>query len=96
MIVDIDQEAPLRYESCVVEDAGLLLAPLDSLLYELKYKQTAFGKKQETDMQDDEIIDIIKATKIPREDVLAALLSQPKLMETYGEGTVVFEYLKPF
>jgi len=47
-------------------------------------------------MQDDEIIDIIKATKIPREDVLAALLSQPKLMETYGEGTVVFEYLKPF
>jgi len=97
MVLDTGNNTePLRYESCVVEDAGLLLAPLDSLLYELKYKQTAFSQKQEIDLKDDEIIGIIKDSKIPKEDILAAILLQPKLMETYGEGTEVFEYLKPF
>jgi len=97
MVLDTGNNTELlRYESCVVEDAGLLLAPLDSLLYELKYKQTAFSQKQEIDLKDDEIIGIIKDSKIPKEDILAAILLQPKLMETYGEGTEVFEYLKPF
>ena len=88
-------EEPLRYESNVVEDAGLLLSPLDNLLYELQYKRTTFGNKREVVMQNDEIIDIIKASKIPKEDVLAAIMSRPELKEDYNEHSLVFEYLKP-
>ena len=96
MIDSPELEQPLRYESCVVDDMGLLISPLDSLLYELSYKLTAFGSHTEQKLEDMDIIPLIKSTKIPKEDVLAAILSKPKLAIAYGEGTEVFKYLKSF
>ena len=87
---------PLRYESCVVEDAGLLLSPLDNLLYELNYMLTAYKTKDEVDINKVEIIDRIKDTKIPKKDVLNAIMSRPELKEMYGEGSRVHEYLTSF
>ena len=44
---------PLRYESNVVDDAGLLLSPLDNLLYEMSYMKTsAFNQKDGRNMNE--------------------------------------------
>ena len=89
-------EEPLRYESDVVEDAGLMLSPLDNLLYEMSYKLTSFNRHDEVDMiSDAEIVALIKESKIPKEDVLNAIMGQPNLRALYGEDTDVFKHLKP-
>jgi len=85
---------PLRYESSVVEDAGLLLSPLDNLLYEMSHKLTTFNRHDEADMMSDsDIVVLIKESKIPKEDVLNAIIGKPNLKALYGENTDVFKHL---
>ena len=97
MVLDTgNNESPLRYESCVVEDLGLLLSPLDNLLYELGYMLTAFSGKDEKALKQSDIINRIVASKIPKKDVLNAIMSQPNLKETYNEDTEVYKHLTSF
>ena len=91
--IEVQLEEPLRYESSVVEDAGLLLSPLDSLLYELSYMKTSFGRSDEDELGWGGVVDRIKDSKIPKEDVLKAIMGKPDLREMYGEHTEVFDYL---
>ena len=85
---------PLRYESDVVEDAGLLLSPLDNLLYEMSYKLTTFNRHDEAEMvSDSSIVILIKESKIPKKDILNAIMGKPNLKALYGENTDVFKHL---
>ena len=85
---------PLRYESSVVEDAGLLLSPLDNLLYEMSYKLTTFNRHDEAEMVSDySIVILIKESKIPKKDILNAIMGKPNLKALYGENTDVFKHL---
>ena len=85
---------PLRYESNVVDDAGLLLSPLDNLLYEMSYMKTsAFNQKDGRTMNEEEVIDRIIDSKIPKRDVLDAIMLRPELKKTYGEGSSTHEHL---
>ena len=91
--IEVQLEEPLRYESSVVEDAGLLLSPLDNLLYELSYLKTSFGHHDEHEMSRGDVVDRIKDSKIPKEDVLKAIMGKPDLKRIYGDPTEVYEYL---
>jgi len=85
---------PLRYESDVVDDAGLLLSPLDNLLYEMSYKLTTFNRHDEAEMvSDSSIVILIKESKIPKKDILNAIMGKPNLKALYGENTDVFKHL---
>jgi len=85
---------PLRYESDVVDDAGLLLSPLDNLLYEMSYKLTTFNRHDEAEMvSDSDIVILIKESKIPKKDILNAIMGKPNLKALYGENTDVFKHL---
>jgi len=89
-------EEPLRYESSVVEDAGLLLSPLDNLMYEMAYMKTASMRHDEVDISLSDVIEQIKVSKIPKKDILEAIMGKPDLREVYGEHTEVFDYLTSF
>ena len=84
---------PLRYESSVVEDAGLLLSPLDNLLYELSYMKTTFSHADETELGWGNIVERIKESKIPKKDVLEAIMGKPDLRDVYVNHTGVINYL---
>ena len=60
------------------------------------FEPTAYKTKDEVDINRGEIIDRIKDTKIPKKDVLNAIMSRPELKEMYGEGSRVHEYLTSF
>jgi len=92
--IEVQLEEPLRYESSVVDDAGLLLSPLDNLIYEMSYKLTTFNRYDESAMMgDSDIVELIRESKIPKEDVLNAIIGKPTLKALYGENTDVFKHL---
>ena len=53
-------------------------------------------RHDEVDISLSDVIEQIKVSKIPKKDILEAIMGKPDLREVYGEHTEVFDYLTSF